>query len=181
MDKIMIVHEWLRNCNDKELIALYGCTESEQIREKLPFMAFRWVISKCKELSDLKSLMYENLKVPGKFSSDEEFLAKSKEVTDAQLGHISQYKESGACIKCGKSTLDFVTEMNKRIRKGGRAYPIEIVFWNIYEGTNLCINCIGEFLLEYVRELAAQIDDDTVNKYRQKVTPKTNLWDAIFH
>lgn len=168
-----LAEKQLTNFNDKELIVLYQYTQSEDIRERLlPCMAFTWSGKNCKELSDISSIMRAKEKIPFPVQSDEykqEFLQREQKITNAQLDRVFKCKDSGLCTKCKKPTQNII-KAKKEYAKKEEAYPIDILFTNIWENTGLCLDCITEFLHENLKEHAAKIDDDTVNKYRQKVS-----------
>jgi hypothetical protein len=173
-----LLEKQLRNFDDKEQIVLFQYMKSEEIREKLlPLQAISWANKNCKELSNIRDTMLAENKERIPPSAQLDGAALYKKISDAQHECMGKYADSGICTKCKKST--------KNISKAakGKMYLIDALFFNIYACTGLCIDCQVEFLHENLKEHAAKIDDNTVNMFRQRVTPKvyTNLWDAFFH
>jgi hypothetical protein len=173
----MLAEKQLRNFNDKEQIVLFQYMKSEEIREKLlPLQAISWANKNCKELSDIGDTMLAENKERISPHDQLDGATLYKKISDAQHECMGKYADSGICTKCKKSTQN----ISKAAK--GKMYLIDSLFFYIYACTGLCIDCQVEFLHENLKERAAKIDDNTVNMFRQKVTPKvyTNLWDAFF-
>jgi hypothetical protein len=172
-----LAEKQLRNFNDKEQIVLFQYMKSEEIREKLlPLQAISWVNKNCKELSNISDTMLAENKEIIPSSSQLDGAALYKKISDAQHECMGKYADSGICTKCKKSTKN----INKAAK--GKMYLIDALFFYIYACTGLCIDCQVEFLHENMKKHASEIDDKTINMFRQKFPTekvRTNFLDKI--
>jgi len=144
MEHDKIIEKWFKERNDKELSLLYILIKDEQIKNSLLYAAFQWTVNECSELSVLK----EPLSVLD--TSDDRKL-KSENGISAQLDCISKYRKSGICVKCKKPILGIVKKSNEKDNLN--VHLADYLFLSVHEFSGLCIDCIGEFLLDFINKL----------------------------
>lgn len=64
---------------------------------------------------------------------------------------IFQYKKSGVCVRCKKPISGIIKESNKK--DSLNVHLADYLFLSIHEYSGLCIDCIGEFLLDFINKL----------------------------
>jgi hypothetical protein len=153
MKNDMITGEWIRSHSnkEKELFSLYTLVKVKEIREKLVLWSFRWTVKECKELSSLN---------PHASYLDKNYSELSRGSVELQVGIMSKYRDSKVCIRCSKSTSDLYKGF---FHKSGKDIPsIDHVFLSIFENCSLCIDCIGDYLLDFVSKYKTYSDSKTI-------------------
>jgi len=137
------IEMWFKERNDKELSILHTLIKDERIKNTFLVSAFRWTVNESNELS--------NLKIPISITDSSEIInMKTEKETDAQMGCISKYRESGICVRCKNPLSGIIKEINKKQEED--FYLADYLFISVHEFSGLCINCIGEFLLGFIKK-----------------------------
>lgn len=140
------IENWFKERNDKELSILHTLIKDEQIKNTFLSSAFRWTVNECSELSSLK--------VSLSITDNSEIIStKTEKETDAQMGCISKYRESGICVRCKNPLSGVVKEFNEKHK--GDFYLADYLFLSVHDFSGLCINCVGEFLLDFIKKFNA--------------------------
>jgi len=137
------IEKWFKERNDKELSVLHTLIKDERIKNTFLSSAFQWTVNECNELS--------NLRVPISITDSSEIInTKTENETDAQIGCISKYRESGICVRCKIPLSGIIKEFNKKHK--GDFYLADYLFLSVHEFSGLCIDCIGDFLLDFIKK-----------------------------
>lgn len=140
------IEKWFKERNEKELSVLHTLIKDERIKNIFLLSAFRWTVNECSELL--------NLRVTLSITDSSEIISiKTEKETDARMGCISRYRESGICVRCKNPLSGVIKEVNKTHEQD--VYLADYLFLSVHEFSGLCINCIGEFLLDFIKKFSS--------------------------
>jgi hypothetical protein len=138
------IEKWLKKRSERELKILHALMTDERIKNNFLLDAFRWTIRECRELSNLAPPISSTHII-------DDILKNLENVTDAQIGCILKYRESGICVRCKKPLSGIIKEFNKK--NEGEFYLADYLFISVHQRSGLCTNCIEEFLLGHIKKL----------------------------
>ena len=140
------IEKWFKERNDKELSILHTLIKDERIKDTFLYAAFRWTVSECNELSILRA--------PISITESSEIVnSKAEKGTDVQMECISKYRESGICVRCKNPLSGIIKEFDKKHKAD--VYLSDYLFLSVHEFTGLCIDCIGKFLLDFIKKFSS--------------------------
>lgn len=139
------IEKWLKERNENELQMLHSLITDERIKDTFLLQAFQWTVKECKELSNLGAPISST-------DSIDVINTKLHNKTDAQIVCILKYRESGICVRCKNPLSGIIKESHKKHEVD--VYLADYLFLSVHELSGLCINCIGEFLLEHIKKFS---------------------------
>jgi len=137
------IEKWFKERNEKELQILHTLITDERIKDIFLSQAFGWTVKECEELSNLGAPICST-------DSIDVINTKLGNRTDAQIVRILKYGESGICVRCRNPLSGIIKESHKKHEAD--VHLADYLFLSVHERSGLCMNCIGEFLLDYMKK-----------------------------